>query len=66
MAATACENINEKLAKIYSEKVTVNLDNRSSLSPDDFWRSMQIVASTNQAFIQIVRHQKTGQILIVE
>lgn len=66
MAAPACENLNEKLAKIYSEKVTVNLDNRSTLSPDDFWRSMQMVASTNQAFIQIVRHQKPDQMLIVE
>lgn len=66
MATPVCEDINEKLAKIYSEKVTVNLDNRSSLSPDDFWRSMQMVASNNQAFIQIVRHQKSDKLLIVE
>jgi len=66
MATLLCEDLNEKLTKIYSEKVTVNLDSRSTLSPDDFWRSMQMVASNNQAFIQIVRHQQPEKVLIVE
>ncbi|MDD3236652.1 MAG: hypothetical protein PHV37_00965 [Candidatus Gastranaerophilales bacterium] len=59
MAAQAVSDLDKKLAELYSEKVTVNLDNvgesKSSLSPEDFWKSMQLVAVTNKAFINIVR-----------
>lgn len=57
MVVQACVNIDEKLAKLYSEKVTVNLeDTKSAMSPDDFWKSMQVVASTNRVFLNIHQH----------
>ena len=45
--------IDKKLAKMYAEKITVNLDHRSSLDPEDFWKSMQVIAVTNQAMMHI-------------
>ena len=30
------EDMNKKLAEIYSEKLTVNLEAKSTLNPDDF------------------------------
>lgn len=45
--------IDKKLAKMYAEKVTVNLDNRSSLDPEDFWKTMQMIAITNRAMMQL-------------
>lgn len=51
MALAACNNIDKKLAELYAEKVTVNLDQNSSLSPEDFWKSMHLIANNNKAFI---------------
>ena len=45
------EDMNKKLAEIYSEKLTVNLEAKSTLSPDDFWKSMDIIAGTNKALM---------------
>lgn len=45
--------IDKKLAKMYAEKVTVNLDNRSTLDPEDFWKSMQLIAVTNKAMMRL-------------
>ena len=45
--------IDKKLAKMYAEKVTVNLDNRSALDPEDFWKSMQLIAVTNKAMMRL-------------
>ena len=41
-----CPNnaIDKKLAKMYAEKMTVNLENRSTLDPEDFWKTMQMIA----------------------
>ncbi len=52
-----CPNnaIDKKLAKIYAEKVTVNLENRSTLDPEDFWKTMQMIAVTNKAMMHISR-----------
>lgn len=58
MAAQACSNLDKKLAELYAEKVTVNLDNieaKSSMTPDEFWKSMQLIAVNNKAFINIIR-----------
>ncbi len=43
--------MNKKLAEIYSEKLTVNLEAKSTLNPDDFWKSMDIIAGTNKALM---------------
>ena len=48
--------IDKKLAKMYAEKVTVNLDNRSTLDPEDFWKSMQLIAVTNRAMMHLKRN----------
>ncbi len=45
------EDMNKKLAEIYSEKLTVNLEAKSTLNPDDFWKSMDIIAGTNKAMM---------------
>lgn len=46
-------SIDKKLAKMYAEKVTVNLDNRSSLDPEDFWKTMQMIAVANKAMMRL-------------
>ncbi len=53
MAAQACSNLDKKLAELYSEKITVNLEQKSSISPDDFWKSMQVIALNNKAILNI-------------
>ena len=42
-------DLDEKLAQLYSEKITVNLEAKSSLSPADFWNSMELIAINNKA-----------------
>lgn len=51
MAVTPNNELDKKLASMYAQKVTVNLDRTSSLSPDDFWKSMNFIAVTNKALI---------------
>ena len=53
MAFTPNNAIDKKLAKLYAEKVTVNLENRSTLDPEDFWKSMQMIAVTNKAMMHL-------------
>lgn len=53
MAFTATAAMDEKLAKLYAEKQTVNLDSRSTLDPEDFWRSMQMIAVANKAMMHL-------------
>lgn len=53
MALSSNNAIDKKLAKLYAEKVTVNLENRSTLDPEDFWKSMQMIAVTNKAFMHL-------------
>ncbi len=48
---TINQDMNKRLAEIYSEKLTVNLDAKSTLNPDDFWKSMNIIAGTNKALM---------------
>ncbi len=55
MALSPNNAIDKKLAKLYAEKITVNLDNRSTLDPEDFWKTMQFIATTNQAMMHIKR-----------
>ncbi len=53
MAISPSNELDKKLASIYAQKVTVNLDRTSALSPDDFWKSMTFVAVTNKALLNI-------------
>ncbi len=55
MGAQACVNLDKKLTEIYSEKVTVNLDQKSTISPDDFWKTMQVIAVNNRAILNIAK-----------
>ena len=48
---SAVNDLDQKLAQLYSEKVTVNLDAKSTLSPNDFWSSMELIAINNEAVI---------------
>jgi len=45
--------IDKKLAKMYAEKITVNLENRSSLDPEDYWKTMQMIAVANRAMMRL-------------
>ncbi|GBF23535.1 hypothetical protein tpqmel_0939 [Candidatus Gastranaerophilus sp. (ex Termes propinquus)] len=47
--------IDKQLAEMYFEKTTVNLDNRSTLTPDQFWSSMELIAVNNKAFMSVKR-----------
>ncbi len=49
MAVAPTDSIDKKLAKMYAQKTTVNLDAKSTLSPEDFWNSMSIIAMNNKA-----------------
>lgn len=51
MAVSATQDIDRRLAELYAEKITVNLDNHSSLSPEDFWKSMYLIANNNKALM---------------
>ncbi len=53
MVAQACANLDKKLTELYSEKITVNLEQKSTISPDDFWKSMQVIAVNNRAILNI-------------
>ena len=53
MAVSPANELDKKLASLYAQKVTVNLDRESSLSPEDFWKSMSFIAVTNKALINI-------------
>ena len=46
------ENFDQKLAELYSSKVTVNLDNtQSAIDPNKFWNSMELIAVNHKAMI---------------
>ena len=46
------ENFDQKLAELYSSKVTVNLDNReSTIVPNKFWNSMELIAVNHREMI---------------
>jgi len=45
------DNFDQKLAELYSTKVTVNLDSKSSIDPNQFWNSMELIAVNHKAMI---------------
>ena len=52
MKLQIADNFDQKLAELYSTKVTVNLDNReSTIDPNKFWNSMELIAVNHKAMI---------------
>ena len=45
------ENFDQKLAELYSSKVTVNLESKSTIDPNKFWNSMELIAVNHKAMI---------------
>ena len=45
------DNFDQKLAELYSSKVTVNLDSESKIKPNEFWNSMELIAVNHKAMI---------------
>jgi len=44
-------DFDQKLAQLYSSKVTVNLDSKSTIDPNKFWNSMELIAVNHKAMI---------------
>ncbi len=44
-------NFDQKLAELYSSKVTVNLDDKSQINPNEFWNTMELIAVNHKAMI---------------
>ena len=44
-------DFDKKLNELYSSKVTVNLDTKSTISPNEFWNSMELIAVNHKAMI---------------
>jgi hypothetical protein len=53
VAVPANNKIDKKLAQMYADKVTVNLENKSALDPEDFWKAMHLISITNKAFLNL-------------
>ena len=51
MKLQIADNFDQKLAELYSSKVTVNLDNQSEINPNEFWNSMELIAVNHRAMI---------------
>lgn len=49
MRLAAADDLDQRLAELYSTKVTVNLESKSTLSPNEFWSSMELIAINNKA-----------------
>ena len=45
------ENFDQKLAELYSSKVTVNLDTKSQIDPNKIMNSMEFIAINHKAMI---------------
>ncbi len=55
---SAVSDLDQKLAELYSTKVTVNLDAKSTLTPNEFWSSMELIAINNKAVINFQTKRK--------
>lgn len=45
------EDFDKKLTELYSTQVTVNLDAKSTINPNEFWNSMELIAVNRRAMI---------------
>ena len=53
MALATKTPIDKRLTELYADKITVNLDCASAISPEVVWQTMQIVAINNKALVKI-------------
>jgi len=44
-------DFDKKLTELYSTQVTVNLDNKTTIDPNKFWNSMELIAVNHKAMI---------------
>jgi len=44
-------DFDKKLTELYSTQVTVNLDNKTTMDPNKFWNSMELIAVNHKAMI---------------
>ena len=44
-------DFDQKLTELYSSQVTVNLDAKSTMDPNKFWNSMELIAVNHKAMI---------------
>ena len=45
------EDFDKKVTQLYSSQVTVNLDTQSTMDPNAFWSSMEMIAMNHRAMI---------------
>lgn len=45
------EDFDKKLTELYSSKVTVNLEAKSSVNPNEIWNSMELIAINRKAMM---------------
>ncbi len=45
------EDFDRKLTELYSSQVTVNLEAKSTMDPNHFWNSMELIAINHRAMI---------------
>ena len=53
MATNITDKIDQELAKLYADKVTVNLDRIEKVSIEEVLSTMQIIATNNLALVKI-------------
>ena len=51
MRLQIANDFDQKLAELYSSKVTVNLEAKSTIDPNNFWNSMELIAVNHKAMI---------------
>ena len=51
MKLQIADNFDQKLAELYSSQVTVNLEQKSTMDPNKFWNSMELIAINHRAMI---------------
>ena len=51
MALQITNDFDKKLNQLYSSKVTVNLEAKSTMSVNEFWSSMELIAVNHKAMI---------------
>ena len=51
MKLQIAEDFDKKLTELYSSQVTVNLEAKSTMDPNHFWNSMELIAINHKATI---------------
>ncbi len=44
-------DFDQKLTELYMSQVTVNLDAKSTMNPNEFWSSMELIAVNRKAMM---------------